>query len=73
MFSVHVAKNCDYHAFHGEVRTFQQAALGRISLHVVYSKPRVEDSGLYDSVGSITPDLLAKIVPDLGNADFYMC
>jgi uncharacterized protein len=73
VFWVHGAKNRDHHAFHGEVLALQQAALGRISSHVVYSKPREEDSGLYDSVGRITSDLLAKIVPDIRSADFYMC
>jgi ferredoxin-NADP reductase/predicted pyridoxine 5'-phosphate oxidase superfamily flavin-nucleotide-binding protein len=73
VFWVHGARNRDHHAFHGEVLVLQQAALGRISSHVVYSKPRAEDSGLHDSVGRITPELLDKIVPDLHNADFYMC
>jgi ferredoxin-NADP reductase len=28
---------------------------------------------MYDSSGRVTPELLSTLVPDLQNADFYMC
>ena len=72
-FWIHGARTGDRHAFRGEVKGLQEASPGNVSSHVVYSKPLEEDAGLYDSVGRITPDLLAKIVPDLNNSEFYMC
>ena len=70
---IHGARNGDHHAFREEVNGLKQALLGSTSNHVVYSKPLEEDSGHYDSIGRITPDFVANIVPDLTNADFYVC
>lgn len=43
-----------------------------LETHVVYSRPRDEDDG-YDSQGHIDAELIQKLVPDVKNAEYYMC
>ena len=70
---IHGARNGDHHAFRGEVQELERATNGRTSSHIVYSMPLEKDSAGYDSVGRITPHLVATIVRDLSSADFYIC
>ena len=70
---IHGARNGEHHAFREEVNGLKYASLGSTSYHVVYSKPLENDSAHYDSTGRITPDFVATVVPDLNNADFYVC
>jgi uncharacterized protein len=72
---IHGARNGKHHPFEQEVSELA-ALVGEDSLktHVVYSKPREQDdNGRYNSVGRIDSHLIQKLVPDLANAEFYMC
>lgn len=70
---IHGTRNGDHHAFSGEVMGLERATIGRTSSHIVYSRPLEKDADRYDSVGRITPDLVATIIRDLSSADFYIC
>lgn len=69
---VHGARDGKHHPFQHEVAELAELAGDSLKTHVVYSKPRENDMS-YDSQGHINADLLKKLIPDLKNAEFYMC
>jgi ferredoxin-NADP reductase/predicted pyridoxine 5'-phosphate oxidase superfamily flavin-nucleotide-binding protein len=72
-FWVQGARDGDHHAFRGEVTGIQECFPNDITSHFVYSQAREQDKGQYHSMGRVNPELVAKLVPDLNKADFYMC
>ena len=69
---IHGARNGKHHPFQQEVSELAKLAGDSLTTNVVYSRPREEDDS-YDSIGHIDVNLLKKLVPDLKNADYYMC
>jgi ferredoxin-NADP reductase len=69
---VHGARDGKHHPFQHEVAELAELAGNSLKTHVVYSKPRENDMS-YDSQGHINAELLKKLIPDLKNAEFYMC
>jgi ferredoxin-NADP reductase/predicted pyridoxine 5'-phosphate oxidase superfamily flavin-nucleotide-binding protein len=71
-FWIHGARDGKLHPFRDEVNELKKVAGGKLVTHVAYSQPDVNDSG-YDSKGRINLSLLQQVVPDLQNAEIYMC
>lgn len=69
---VHGARNGKHHPFQQEVAELAELVGDSLKTHVVYSKAQENDKG-YDSQGHINADLLKTLVPDLKDAEFYMC
>jgi len=69
---VHGARDGKHHPFRGEVQELAALAGDSLRTHVAYSKPRDTDME-HNSIGRIDAALLEKLVPDLKNADYYMC
>jgi ferredoxin-NADP reductase len=70
---VHGARDGKHHPFRGEVQDLKLLAGDSLLTHVVYSQPKDDDGSCYDTIGHIDANLLQTLVPDLMNADFYMC
>jgi ferredoxin-NADP reductase/predicted pyridoxine 5'-phosphate oxidase superfamily flavin-nucleotide-binding protein len=70
---VHGARDRRHHALAEEVRS-AAATRENATLHVAYSRPRVEDRAgeHYDSEGRIDGALLDRILPDL-DAEYFLC
>ena len=69
---VHGARDGKRHPFRGEVQELAALAGESLRTHVAYSKPRDTDTE-HNSIGRIDATLLEKLVPDLKNADYYIC
>jgi hypothetical protein len=69
---LHGARDGTLHAFREEIDELVKQSPS-VEKHVVYSLPREQDRGLYDFKGRINAQLVQKLVPDLENADYYMC
>lgn len=73
---IHGARNGAHHTFQDQVKQIakdKDNATSMVQTHVVYSKPRDQDVGSYDSTGRMNAKLVKDIVPDLEKADFYIC
>jgi len=69
---IYTTSDGKHHPFRGEVERLRSLAKDRLKMRVIYTKPRTDDSS-YHSAGRITARDIANIVPDLANADVYMC
>jgi len=70
---IHGARNGKLHPFRDEIQELKKlAGDDKLVTHVVYSQPDDDDRD-YDSVGRIDSSLLQQLVPDLPNAEIYMC
>jgi ferredoxin-NADP reductase len=69
---IHSATDGKHHPFQKEVERLGILAKGRLKAHITYTKPRKNDSG-YDSTIRINAEVVKNIVPDLQNADIYLC
>lgn len=70
---VHGARDGTLHAFRDEVEELVKQSPALVQRHIVYSLTRELDNGVYDSTGRIDAKLVQKLVPDLTQAEFYMC
>ena len=70
---VHGARDGKYHPFQGEIKGLARLAGDSLKQHIVYSRPREEDKGYYDTNGHVNAELVKSLVPDLHKADFFMC
>jgi ferredoxin-NADP reductase len=70
---VHGARDGEHHPFAEEVRTLA-AARPNTSVHVTYSRPRLEDQlgRDFDSAGRVSGELLAGLAPP-ENAQYFLC
>jgi ferredoxin-NADP reductase/predicted pyridoxine 5'-phosphate oxidase superfamily flavin-nucleotide-binding protein len=69
---VHGARSGHHHPFHAEVQELKKLVGDDLQTHVVYSRPTEDDTD-HDLTGHINVELLQKLVPDLSDADTYMC
>ncbi|CAB9504829.1 pyridoxamine 5'-phosphate oxidase-related, FMN-binding [Seminavis robusta] len=76
VYWIHGARDSQHHPFDNEVQEIQNLVKGseraNLYTHVAYSQPLDGDTE-YDSQGRLTADRVQAIVPDLRNADIYMC
>ena len=75
VFWIHGARNGKHHSFVSEVEELQRMVANDsfFSSHIAYSQPNVEDEGSYDVKGRLSTAQIAELVPDIANADIYMC
>lgn len=69
---IHGARNGKHHPFQQELSELADIAGDSLKTHVVYSRPLDDDKG-YNSQGHIDAELIQTLVPDLKNAEYYMC
>lgn len=72
---IHGARDGRFHAFREEVMATVQGK-PNLSVHYVYSRPRPEDAGSYQSEGYVEAALIRSLVPSQlmqGEADFFLC
>jgi ferredoxin-NADP reductase len=72
IYWLHGAKDSQHHTFKAEVEELQSLAADSVILHVAYSQPLEKDQG-FDSRGRLCPLLLQELIPELTQADIYMC
>jgi uncharacterized protein len=73
---IHGARNGKHHPFKAEVNNLKKrAGEERLETHVVYSQPlESDDKSRNDfTVGRIDLGKVIQMIPDVDNADFYMC
>lgn len=70
---IHGARNEHYHPFKGEVESLKEEVGNQIITHVRYSQPLDKNNQGFDSTGRIDLNLLESLVPDMMNADLYVC
>jgi uncharacterized protein len=67
---IHGARDGQYHAFADEILALSRAC-PNLQVHFVYSRPRPEDAGKYQSTGYVSVERLQKLVnPD---SEFFLC
>jgi uncharacterized protein len=73
---IHGARNGKHHPFKSEVNDLKErAGEERLETHVVYSQPLESDENSNNdfTVGRIDLGKVIQMIPNMGNADFYMC
>jgi len=70
---IYGTRDGNHHPFQQEVSELAELAGESLTTHIVYSRPRPEDYGRYDTQGHIDADLLVDLIPDLKNSEYYMC
>jgi uncharacterized protein len=73
VYWVHGARDSDHHPFVNEMKDVEGLVKrdNVLTSLIAYSEPRKGDK--YDSKGRLTVQRLQEFVPNLGNADIYMC
>lgn len=72
VYWVHGTRDSEHHPFRDEVQGLVQRSKGSVKSHVVYSKPLPSDE-TFDTKGHVDVTLLEMLVPNLKEADVYMC
>jgi hypothetical protein len=69
---IHSTDSAEHHSFKVEVESLQKTAKHRLISFISYTRAKESDSG-HDSTDHITAELVERIVPELEDADIYLC
>ena len=79
VYWIHGARNGSHHPFVIEVEEIQRMVLtgekdkSLLTTHIAYSQPTADDTGAFHHQGRLTPSHIATLVPNIDDADIYMC
>ncbi|AFY41193.1 2Fe-2S iron-sulfur cluster-binding protein [Nostoc sp. PCC 7107] len=67
---IHGARDSDFHAFQDEVMEIAQQN-PNLNVHIRYSRPKLEDTGRYHSVGYVDAALIQEL--SIQEAEYFLC